>query len=130
MLPGPVRACALSRQDGVPDVVDPHQTTWRGTAPLEAGRIRAPVKQGDAPAWNVASSLVVDETMIGRAARRHQSAARRLGAVRSGAGGLKLGSGVSDVERRTAEELAQRVRDAERQTCDGCHGLETFILQM
>src|SRR5687767_2341698 len=115
-LPGPVRACDLSRQDGVSNLVDPHQAAWRGTAPLEASRIRTPVKQGDAPGGNVASSFVVDETMIGRAARRHQPAARQQGAVRGGAGGLKLGSGLSDVERRTAEQLPQRVRDPERQT--------------
>lgn len=129
-LPGPVGARNLPRQDGGLNVVNPHQAAGRGTAPLEASGIRPPVEQRDAPGEHVASSLVVDKAVIARAARRQQPAARQPAIVRSGAGGLELSSGVSDVERRSTEQVLQGVRDAERETGDRCHRSETFVLQM
>src|SRR5687768_10736258 len=71
-LPHPAGTLDLSGQGRVPNIADGRQAPRRGTAPLETGLGRRPVKQGHVPGVGVAAALVVDETVIGRAPCRDQ----------------------------------------------------------
>ena len=70
------------------------------------------MKQRHLPCVGDAAALVVDEAMIGRAPRRDEPPERQL-RIDDIVGGLKLGSGLRDVEVRGGEQLLQPVADTE-----------------
>src|SRR5687768_12918232 len=125
-LPEPGRAFDRARQDGLPNVVDCRQAAWRGSAPLESGRGRRPVKQRHVPRVGDAAALIIDEAIIVRAPRRDQPTNRQGRDAPFAC--LKPGSGLGDVECLTAEQRLQRVADTEGQSSDGCDNPEPRVL--
>ena len=76
-----------------------------------------------------ASAFVVDEAVIGRAARRDQPTDRQLW-IAGHVGDPILGSGLSDVECLAAEQRLQHVSDAKWQPSDGRDDPEPLVLHV
>jgi hypothetical protein len=87
------------------------------------------MKQRHMPRTSTAAALVVDEAVIVRTSRRDQSASSQPGNA-GDAVGLKLGSGLRDVEYLTAKQRLQLVADTERESSDGRDDPEPFVLHV
>jgi hypothetical protein len=76
-----------------------------------------------------AAALVVDKAVLDRAPRGDQPTDRQA-PVLDHVGRLELGSGLCDVECLGAEQLLQRVADAERESSDRRDDLEPIVLHV
>jgi hypothetical protein len=87
------------------------------------------VEQRCLPRVGDAAALVVDEAVVGRAARRHQPTNRQF-RIDDDVGDLKRGAGLRDGECLAAEQSLKGVPDAERHSSDGRDDSEPLVLHV